>query len=418
MTRRVIVALTAVLVSAVGLSLAAAAGPLSADWTMGITFDPNGTFLSDLESAVDLGYTTGPVVWASYSEFQLPVGFLWQAFGVKGQPEAFAIQGDVLFGPSTADFLYGQMIVEMRLAGVDLGLYYAQISDAVLGGPADGFAFRMAGSVGGFDVVSITEMGARIEDDDFDGIDIVHAATGLYRRYATDPVVPGQGFTGEKLTVSGWSFGCAESIEATAYVTCEGLDFASFEMEDIALGISWLALDLGITYEVQTKSVALTPRLVVGNEILCLEPYFGIQHEISPWEIGGIYLGGLALVSSWNGVTVKGLTIFDPGRYVITTEECGSGIEPLENAIGDGHEYYAKYWELLSIEIVGNGCCGGKNRLLVNTYFEKGSGGIFGWGMTCAEASVGLSAAIELWGSMTVIDDGLDGVGVGIALHW
>jgi hypothetical protein len=38
--------------------------------------------------------------------------------------------------------------------------------------------------------------------------------------------------------------------------------------------------------------------------------------------------------------------------------------------------------------------------------------------MTCAEASVGLSAAIELWGSMTVIDDGLDGVGVGVALHW
>jgi hypothetical protein len=392
--------------------------PFSADWEAGITFDPNGTLVSGLESIVDLGYTSGPVFWTSYSEFQLTVVYLWQEFGMTGRLGAFEVQGNLLFGPSTTDFLYAQAIATLPFAGVDVGFYYAGLSGAVFGGPADGFALRLAGSVGVFAIVSITEMGARIEDDDFDGIDIVHAATGFHRHYTTDPVVPGQGFTGEKLTVSGWSFGCAENVQTVVYFTSEGFDFISFELEDIALGISWLTADIEITYELQTKSITLTPRVVVGDGLLCFEPYIGVRYGASLWEIDGIELGGLALACTWNGVTIKDLTVFDPGRYAITTEEYGSVIESLEDAIEGGHDYYGQYWELLSIEIVTGGCCGGVNRMLVNTYFEEGSSSIFGWGMSYFEAKVALSAVIELSGDLTVTANGLDAVGMGFKLHW
>jgi len=414
MTRKI--SLAVALIAAVGLTLAA--GPWSADWTTGITLDPNGTFLSGLESIVDLGYTTEPVIWTSYSEFQLAVGFLWQAFGVTGRLGAFEIQGDLLYGPSTTDFLYGQWIVRMQLGGVDLGFYCAQLSGAVLGGPADGFALRFAGRLGTLDIVSIAEMGARIEDEDFDGIDIVHAATGFYRPYTTDPVVPGQGFTGEKLTLSGPSLGCVGEIGTTLYADQEGFDFVSFELERIDLGVSWLTVDVDLTHELQTKSVALTPQVVLGSGILCFEPYFGIDQGTYPWEIDGITLGGLALVYTWNGVTVKDLTVLDTGRYVITTPEYGTAIEPLADAINRGHDYYADTWELLSIELIGDACCGGEYRMLVNTTFEEGSSGVFGGGMTYAEGSVGLSADIVLTGSMTVSVAGLDSLGMGIVLHW
>ena len=405
------------MVGFLGLTLVAE-GPFSAIWEMGITFDPNGTFVSGIESTADLAYATGPVLWTSYSNFQLTVGYLWQEFGVRGDLGAFAIEGDVLFGPSTEDFLYAQAIMALSIAGVDVGLYYANLSDAVLGGPADGFALRVAGSVAALDIISITEMGARIEDEDFDGIDVVHSATGLYRHYETNPVVPGQGFTGEKVAVGGWSYGCIGDIRTILYFTCTGFDFFAVDLEDIDLGIGWLKTDLLVTYEVQTKSVALTPRIIVGDGLVCFEPYFAVVFGASAWEVDGFELGGLALVCAWNGVTVKDLTVFDPGRFVITTEDYGSRIESLEDAIEDGHEYYADYWELLSIEVVFDGCCGGTNRMLINTYFEEGSGGIFGWGMSYVEASVGLSMDIELSGNMTVSTTGLDALGLGIRLHW
>ncbi|MCX6093265.1 MAG: hypothetical protein NTY63_00360, partial [Candidatus Bipolaricaulota bacterium] len=263
MTRRVLI-LVVSLVGLLGLNLLAE-GPFSADWTAGITFDPNGAFVSGIESTAGLSYETGPVLWTSYSNFQLTVGYLWQEFGVRGYLGAFEIHGNLLFGPSTSDFLYAQAIATLQFAGVDAGFYYACLSDAVLGGPADGFALRIAGSFGGLDIVSITEFGARVEDEDFDGIDIVHAATGLYRHYVTNPIVPGQGFTGEKLSVSGPGFGCIGSLETVLYFTCQGFDFVSFELEDVALGVSWLDFDLEVTYEIQTKSVALTPDVVVAG---------------------------------------------------------------------------------------------------------------------------------------------------------
>ncbi|MCX6093622.1 MAG: hypothetical protein NTY63_02205, partial [Candidatus Bipolaricaulota bacterium] len=180
---------------------------------------------------------------------------------------------------------------------------------------------------------------------------------------------------------------------------------------------SWLDFDLEVTYEIQTKSVALTPDVVVAGGLACFTPYFAIDFGASAWEISGLELGGLALVCTWNGVTVKDLTVFDPGWFVITTEDYGSKIETLDDAIDDGHDYYGQYWELLSIEAVFDGCCGGTNRMLINNYFGDPSG-IFGWGMSYVEACVGLSADIELSGSMTVSTTGLDALGLGIKLHW
>ena len=415
MTRRVLV-LAVSMVGFLGLTLVAE-GPFSAIWEMGITFDPNGTFVSGIESTADLAYATGPVLWTSYSNFQLTVGYLWQEFGVRGDLGAFAIEGDVLFGPSTEDFLYAQAIMALSIAGVDVGLYYANLSDAVLGGPADGFALRVAGSVAALDIISITEMGARIEDEDFDGIDVVHSATGLYRHYETNPVVPGQGFTGEKVAVGGWSYGCIGDIRTILYFTCTGFDFFAVDLEDIDLGIGWLKTDLLVTYEVQTKSFALTPRIAIGDGLVCFEPYFAVDFGASVWEMDGFELGGLALVCTWNGVTVKDLRVFDPGRFVITTEEYGSVIETLEDAIEDGHDYYGQYWELLSIEIVLDGCCGGTNRMLINTYFGDLSG-IFGWGMSYVEACIGVSTDIELLGSMTITAGGLGALEIGVKLHW
>lgn len=191
MTKRILIAAMLMMVI-LGLTLLADS-PFSGSWSSEITFEQGDINpFKSLDSVLDLNYSFGSFLGASESEFEL-FGFIWQGFGITGTLDAFNIQGDVLFGPSTADYIYGQLIVSMSIAGVDFGFYAAQLSDAVLQGAADGFVVRLAGSTGAFDIVSITEFGAQIEDeddDDFNGITIYHAATGLYKHYVTNPLVP------------------------------------------------------------------------------------------------------------------------------------------------------------------------------------------------------------------------------------
>jgi hypothetical protein len=401
-----------------------ASDSFSGTWLSEIVIDPSGPLFEAMDSVLHLDYSFGSLIGTSESELCLIGGFVWQEFGMSGRLGGWDIQTDLLFGPSTVDFIYAQVITTTSLAGVDLGFYFAKLSDAVFGGPAAGFAFRFGGSIGAIDITSTSEFGARVKDEDFDGLTIVHAATGLYKTYVTNPLVPplaggascGQGFTGEKLAVSGWSFGCVQDISTTLYLTQAGFDFVTFEFLGIETGLAWLVVDLDLTFELLTKSLELEPKLRLAKTT-CLDVYAAVLTAPDA-TVSGIELYGLGLVWSWNGVTVKELSVLDLSHYAITTPEYGSVIEEIEEAVDAGHAYYPDYWELLSIEIVTGGCCGGVNRMLINTYFEEGSSSIFGWGMSYFEAKVALSAVIELSGDLTVTANGLDAVGMGFKLHW
>jgi len=424
MTKKILIA-TTLLAVVVGLTLFAGS-PFSGSWSGKIVINPDPFSFAELSSIIAVNYAVGGFVAASNSEFVL-TGFIWQGFGVTGTLGAFNAQGDLLFGASTADFIYDQVIVTTSIAGIDFGFYFAQLSDKVLGGAADGFAVRLAGSVGVFDIVSIMEIGAQIEDEDddnFNGITIYHASTGLYKHYVTNPIVVGQGFTGEKLTVSGWSFGCVEDIATTLYMTCGGFDFIRFDLTGIDVGLPWLTFDVDLTFQLQIKSIVLTPTLVLG-EAACIDVYAAILTDAQDNTIyggfaslTGISLYGLGFSYSWDGVTVTDLTVLDTSCYAITTPEYGSAIEEITEALKNGHEFYPDYWELISIEVVGDGCCGGSSTFLANTYFNKNETALFGWGMTHIEATIPINSVIFLSGQVEVDTSGLDHIGFGFEVGW
>ena len=430
MTKRILVA-TVVITTLVGLTLVVS-GPLLGSWTSEFTFRPNGSFaefIRSLESLLVIDYTMNGFTTTSTSEFQL-LGYVWQEFEATGTLGAFGLQANMLFGPSTEKkYIYAQFIGSVSIAGLDFGLYFAQLSDAVLGGAADGFAIRLAGSIGMVHVVSITELGAKVRDDDFDGITIVHAGSGLERSYLTDPVAVGQGFTGQKVTASGLSFGCVDDIATTLYLTCAGFDFLTLELETIDIGLSWLTFDLDLTFQTTVKTIELTPTLVLADA-LCIDVYAEVltNAPISTSttntifdtynSITGIGIYGLGFSYSWNGVTVKELTVLNTARYAITTHEYGSVIEEIVEAIENGHDYCVNYWELLSIEVVGDGCCGGTNRFLANTYFNRDESALFGWGTTYIEGEVAINSTISLSTQLEVSTDGADYLGIGVEVSW
>ena len=432
MTKRMaIVAMTAV----VAYSLSLLAGScLSGSWSSEILFEPLPGFIKSLDSVLTLNYAFGSLASTSESEFFL-LGFIWQGFGLTGKISVLDVQADLLFGPSTADFLYAQEIISTSIAGVDLSFYGAYLSDAVLGGPADGFAYRVAGSAGGLDIVSITEFGARIKDDDFDGITIWHAATGLHKTYDTNPIVPGQGFTGEKLTVSGWQLSCIEDIATTMYFTCcqspsrIGFEWVKFDLTGIDIGLSPITLDAELIFKVQTKSLSLIPQLNVGRNV-CLQVYAELLTDapagrhttnrlFGPYtSLTGISVYGLEFICRCNNVTVRELAVLDTGHYVITTPEFGSVIEDAIEAIDAGHEFYPDYWELLSVEVVGDGCCGGSYRFLANTYFDRTANNLFGWGMSHIEGKFPINPQLLLSTALAVDTFGFDHFGFGVEFNW
>ncbi len=215
-----------------------------------------------LDSSLELSYGFGAGTVSFFTQFSLGT-WVWQEFSGEGSFGPFSWEAHLLFGPSTTDFLYDEIILRTSFAGLELGLYTAQLSDAVLGGPADGAALMVSGEFGEMELESVTEFGARPE-----GIEIFHAATGLSRKYTTDPRIPGNGLTGEKVSLKGVPLCCGLSTGAELYWTKEqGFEHLKFSLEGVGL---WycpeITADIEVTFELQTKSVVL--RAIRGLPIL------------------------------------------------------------------------------------------------------------------------------------------------------
>ena len=407
-----------VVLSIASLSLLAA--PLSGRWQASLAIDPNPFSFTELASTFTINYSMGDFTATSESDLLL-AGFIWQGFGITGNLGAFNVQGDLLFGASTADFIYDQLIVTTSIAGIDFGLYWAQLSGAVLGGPADGSVLRIAGSIGDIDVESYFELGAQMEDtgdDDFNGITIYHAASGAHKHYLTNPLVVGQGFTGERIIVSGWGYGCVKDITTTLYMTQHGFDFIKFDLAGIDVGLSWLSFDVDLMFQLQTKTLVLTPTLNLGKST-CIDVYADLLTDPTmTTSISGIGVYGLGFVSSFGNVKVKDLSVFDTGHYAITTEKYGSVIEDKGDALKYGHNFYPDYWELFSIEVTGDGCCGGSYTFLANTYFDANSSSLFDWGMTHIEATLPINSFLFLNSEIEIDSTSVEHLGLGISVSW
>ena len=408
-------AILGLLIALVALSLSASA--LDGELETLATIDPDATvFGNGFQSKLTIDHTISSIVTTSYSELH-EFGFLWQEFGLAATLGTFEFEAETLFGPMTAGFLYAHYVAEMSLGGVDLGTYGALLGRQVLGGSVDGFAFRLAGSAGQMDFVSITEFGARIADDDFDGITIVHAASGFSRSYRMDPIVLGRGFTGQKITVRGFTFCCIEDLEATFYTSCAGFEYLQFAVDGITTGLDWLSLDVMLRFGLQTKAMTVEPALHIGD-VICFTPHLFLRPGLSRFSITAIAFGGIEIACQLPGVTIREISVLYPGHYVISTPEHGSLLESILDAINAGHDYHPDFWELLSIEIDGKACCGGDFSFLLNTYFDGNSNHLFDWAMLSIESHVGMGGKYDLSLGFSVSATGEREFRLGFAFSW
>jgi hypothetical protein len=352
----------------------------------------------------------------------MPADWVWQGFTATWNQIPFDVYGHMLFGGTTADYLYSEWIAEFLFGALFVEFHGAYLGSVVLGGPAAGWAVRASGMMGPFDLTSVTEFSAHIEDDDFAGITIVHALTGLERHYSTDPrpystdgCAPS--FTGQKLTVGLFDIcNCAE-IEAELYITCDGFSYASLSAADIATPqVPWLAMDAELVFELETKTLTVAPRLELGD-ILCFTLY-GELDLVSSTQIGGFVFPALELVCELGPVTIREVSLFDLCAMALTTEAYGSRVVDIADALANGWDYYPDYWEMLSIAYGGDACCEGEFTFLLNVYFDEASASLFDWAMTYARVHITMGEQLGFTFAMKATEAGAEYIAFGMDFSW
>ncbi|HIP98960.1 TPA: hypothetical protein EYH33_00220 [Candidatus Bipolaricaulota bacterium] len=338
--------------------------------------------------------------------------WVWQEFAVAGDISFLNVRASLLFGPSTIDFLYDEVILEWTLAGLWFSFHAAQLSGAVLGGPASGAALKVRATFGEVGLEGVTEFGATVE-----GIEIFHTASGLSRRYTTDPRSPGNGFTAQRLSLSGLPLpcpGCPE-VALELYITkASGFEYVEVSVDDYPV---WccpeILVDGTVKVGLQTKSVTITPAVEVSPA--CLLPYFELRWEEN--ALTGVDLAALELVCVLGDTVFRSVTVLKRCCWAFSTPEHGSRVVRCFEADAEGIEYYPQYWELVSLELTGPGCCGGSWRAVFNSYFGEG-GSLFGWDMGYLEIAVPISPGISIAGVMVAKPSGIEAISVRIGVSW
>ena len=346
-----------------------------------------------------------------------PMVWVWQGISGYTAVNGLVCKADILFGPSTGDFLYAQTLVSASIGGIDFAWHAAQLGNAVLGGPADGWALRVSAAARGLEIVSISEFGARIEDADFDGITIVHAATGEERHYATDPLVAGRGFTGEKASFRARDLACAELLAITVYASCTGLQYVALEATNLAASTSWVSLNTEMVLRPEAKDFSLWPTVVL-DDTACFQLYADLAWDPVTGLIDGIAVSGLELACAIGSFRIRDVAVLDLSRYVITTEAHENQVEKLSEALAQGHDYYPDYWEMLSLSYTTQGCGGTTFSLLANSFFGGASCGLFDWAMSHVEATIPLSSSLSFSIQLEALSAGFSRFGFGVALSW
>ena len=401
----------------VGLAFSVlAASTLSGTSWLDVIINPQVGF-DDMSFGTEIVYGFEGLTITSDTLYVLPNMWVWQGFGAVGSFGLFGMEANVLFG-ETAQHLYTEAILTLTIAGIDVEFHSAQLGAGVFGGPADGWAIRASADLGIFTFTSDTEFGAQIEDSAYSGITIYHAATGLMRHYATDPRVPGQNFTGQKFTISTLKFCCSDTITATLYMSCDGFEYLSLAATDILVPtLPWLTLDVELVYELQTKTLTLTPGLDLGD-ILCFDLYADLIYGATIRDISGIQITGLEIVCQLGSVTLRDVALFGPTRG-ITTEAYGSLVLPVADILASGMDYYPDYWQMLSI-VYGDvdDCCGGTISFIANTYFDDTASSLFEVALFHLEATIPYGEALWYTFGLEAKPTGIDWMKLGFGVNW
>jgi len=319
-----------------------AADGLTGSWHAEIALSPNQTnAFSAFQSTLDVGLSLSFLEISSISDF-LFEGWLWQEIDISAALSGVSFLGQMLFDPQTGSFLYGQGILSVEFPPIRLSLYGAVVGPTQTDPSNYGYVFEVYGEVmnGLLSIESATFIGADLSGITFNAAASQTDSSLISKTFITDPTIdtPPLGFSGQQITLYAMAFGCAELTSTTTFGKL-GFESQLFELTFLQLFGIPLNLSVDFLYEMQTKSYVFTPSL--DSDYGCLSIYTTLLQTGSS-TITGVEIYGIAFTCSFPGATITSVSNFNTVDYVITTPEFGFLVEPLSEAVAEGHLYYSQ----------------------------------------------------------------------------
>ncbi|KPJ58400.1 MAG: hypothetical protein AMJ46_14255 [Latescibacteria bacterium DG_63] len=417
-----------------GLSLAAAAGPLSGSWSVGLEFDAfQPVQLSSFESVLEVDYTTCGWTFGTTAVFGKHF-FENLLFEAEGAVSGFMFRSILDFVAQTPVFRTWLNAVRFTFAG--LNLYGIVMVDNVQT-PTNlaigrGLLLGGSGTVG--DCSFEAQAQFNMNDSSYNfyiyGYDwmldhFVFNRCGTWYKPSGYFDVQSPGcclcWSGLDIYVE-YPFACFDLVTMLSFSCTNGFDQVKFEIDDICLGLPWLSLAwIDIMFTTQAKVVNADFTLVVG-QCFCFTPYLAL--EGAGTLIDGISLKALLVDYSWNGIVFKVGELFDEDGWRPYLTYPGYDVQYAWAWDGtltsyDECKVPEGYDEFFGVEIDGDSCCGGSFDASLFSWFDTGdSTGIFDWKETRVDLEVGIGSNSTLITSMRLDNNGLHWVKLGYKFVW
>ena len=366
-----------------GLGAFAFAGPLSGSWDSSITLkiaSGGNITVSDFSSTLVVDYTVGGWTFESTTGFDL-TGWNKQEFTADGTLGAFTLGSELEFAPATAEFTKWDTTGSVSIAGVDLSGEYL-LKNYGSGTPGSGWTFGASGVAG-----DLTLSATAYFNMDSDG-ELIQTESNCFC------------FSSIEFDAS-FPFACIDEVDMTIGFSTAGFDGVTFSVDNVALpNLPWITFDFDLTFKTGEtgKSLTVSPAIDLGD-FSCITLYGKLDTD-DHITITDLYIYGMSLSYTFNGVTFSETTAFD------TTDP--------EGLVGDK----GGYWEVFTIESAGDSCCGGAVDFSVDTYFDANSDMLFDWGETDVSLSFGIGSNFTLDTGLIVDDTGLTEISFGFTVTW
>lgn len=312
MKRALVLSLAIVL----GLGIAAftQVGDLTGEWSMNVTIDPGApTVASFFGFGTDLTITYSVGGWdlSSISTFD-DTGWTAQSFIADGSFGAFGVTSTAVFDTSGA------------FTSLELGLGYT------FGAVEIDIGFMLLPGDLNLTLGLVTTTGLVEVDVELTFGDSLVAGCDL-------------NWTGATITL-GIPFCCADA-SATVVFDCNGFVEACLTVEDIVVAyMPWLSLTAELCFELETKTLVLTPEFDFGADI-CFDVYITQAYTGGIGPLGGVLnvqdisISGIGLECEIGGVVFSGISYWGPA--------------PKPGILED-----TPYWEAYQIQTADLACCG------------------------------------------------------------
>ena len=406
---------------------------LTGMWSADLTLSTSQTTpVTAFRTRLDIAALLGSMTLGSRSDFDQEA-WLWQSFRAGIDIDFFSLEANVLYAPDPWVFAYANGFAKLDFSDLWLTYYLGFLGSIFEGSVWRGSVLEIGNTLGNTDIMGYFYFGATLDGILFSPQSPSYSAcqssdcvspSWRERYYRVLPVQSGSlTFTGADIKVH--SYLCHDiTLTSTTRFSALGFEYQEFQTAIWAIGYVPINLDIRLRFELQSKSLTLSPKFGLG-ERTCYGRV--LVDLLTPGPIGlieGFSIYGLDLFTETETFGFRSLSILDTDHYSLFKTDGFSladsiwvGPKTTSGTCGSAGEMLDEYWEVVGIAAYrGDRCCRTLSFLALS-YFGD-STALFDWMGSEFRAQLQIMDGLRVRTNLVLSSSGISGWSFGISIVW